>query len=142
MVAIFPASTNGGGTCLGAPDVCKTPAPPPPVGPGQIPVPYPNNGMLNQATGGSTKVKIVQKQALTIKAKIPKSMGDEAGTLGGIVSGMNMGEIQFKKGSSMVKVEGSPIVHLTSVTSHNGTNANMPAGAQIAPSQTKVIVAP
>ena len=139
MVAIFPASTNGGGTCQGTPDVCKTPQPPPV---GMAPIPYPNIGMLNQATGGSTKVKIVQKQALTIKAKIPKSSGDEAGTLGGVVSNMNMGEIQFKKGSSMVKVEGSPIIHLTSITSHNGTNANMPAGTQLAPSQTKVIVAP
>ena len=139
MVATFPGSTTGGGTCMGAPDVCKTPQPPPV---GMAPIPYPNNGMLNQATGASTKVKFVNKEVLTLKAKIPKSMGDEAGTLGGMVSGMNMGEIQFKKGSSMVKVEGSPVVHLTSVTSHNGTNANAPAGTQIAPSQTKVIVAP
>jgi hypothetical protein len=69
-------------------------------------------------------------------------MGDEAGTLGGLVSGMNMGEVQFKQGSTKVKVEGQPCIHLTSMTSHNGTNANMPAGTQIAPSQTKVIVAP
>lgn len=142
MVAIFPGSTTAGGTCMGMPDVCKTPAPPPPVGPGQVPIPYPNNGMLNQATNASTKVKFVNKEVLTLKSKIPKSMGDEAGTLGGMVSGMNMGEVQFKLGSSTVKVEGQPCIHLTSMTSHNGTNANMPAGTQIAPSQTKVIVAP
>ena len=139
MVAIFPGSTTGGGTCMGMPDVCKIPAPPPV---GQIPVPYPNNGMLNQATNVSTKVKFVNKEVVTLKSKIPKSMGDEAGTLGGLVSGMNMGEVQFKKGSSTVKVEGQPCIHLTSMTSHNGSNANMPAGNQIAPSQTKVIVAP
>ena len=34
------------------------------------------------------------------------------------------------------------MVHLTSMTGHNGTNANVPAGVQVAPSQTKVIVAP
>ena len=142
MVAIFAGSTTAGGDCMGGPDVCKTPNPPPPVGPGTIPVPYPNNGMLNQATGFSTKVKFVNKEVLTTKSKIPKSSGDEAGSLGGIVSGMNMGEIQFKKGSSMVKVEGQPCVHATSVTSHNGTNANMPAGAQLSPSQNSVKVAP
>ena len=142
MTAIFPGSTTAAGICMGVPDVCKTPAPPPPVGPGQVPVPYPNNGMLNQATNASTKVKFVNKEVVTLKCKIPKSMGDEAGTLGGMVSGMNMGEVQFKKGSTKVKVEGQPCIHLTSMTSHNGTNANAPAGTQIAPSQTKVIVAP
>ena len=142
MVAIFPASTTAGGNCMGMPDVCNTPAPPPPVGPGQVPIPYPNNGMLIQATNVSTKVKFVSKEAVTTKSKIPKSMGDEAGTLGGLVSGKNMDEVQFKMGSNTVKVEGQPCVYLTSMTSHNGTNANMPAGAQIAPSQTKVIVAP
>ena len=124
---------------MGAPDVCKTPAPPPV---GQIPIPYPNNAMLNQATNASTKVKFMSKEVVTLKSKIPKSMGDEAGTLGGMVSGMNMGEITFKKGSSTVKIEGQPCIHLTSMTAHNGSNANAPAGAQIAPSQTKVIIAP
>ena len=139
MPAIFPGSTKGGGQCMGMPDVCKTPAPPPV---GQIPIPYPNMGMLMQATGTSTKVKFVNKEVVTTKSKIPKSMGDEAGTIGGMVSGMNMGEVQFKKGSTKVKIEGQPCVHLTSMTAHNGSNANAPAGAQIAPSQTKVIIAP
>jgi hypothetical protein len=98
--------------------------------------------MLNQATNASTKVKFVSKEVVTTKSKIPKTMGDEAGTLGGMVSGMNMGEAQFKMGSTMVKVEGQPCIHQTSVTSHNGTNANAPAGTVIAPSQTKVIVSP
>ena len=127
---------------MGMPDVCKTPAPPPPVGPGQIPVPYPNTGMLNQAQKTSTKVKFVNKEVVTLKSEIRKSMGDEAGTLGGMISGMNMDKVTFKKGSSTVKIEGQPCIHLTSMSAHNGTNANAPAGAQIAPSQTKVIVAP
>jgi hypothetical protein len=139
MTAIFPGSTTAGGLCLGMPDVCKTPSPPPA---GTVPVPYPNTGMLNQATNASTKVKFVNKEVITLKSKIPQSMGDEAGTLGGAVSGINMGEVAFKKGSSKVKIEGQPCIHLTSMTSHNGTNANMPAGAQVVPSQVKVIVAP
>ena len=134
---MMPASTNGGGQCLGAPDVCKTPTPV-----GTIPIPYPSIGMVNQAQGTSTHVKAVGKPAVTTNSKIPQSTGDEAGTAGGVVSGMNMGEVAFKKGSSKVKADGHPWAHLTSITAHNGSNANMPAGAQIAPSQTKVLVMP
>lgn len=136
---MFPASTKGGGQCFAFPDVCKTPAPP---SPSPVPVPYPNIGMLNQVTGESTKVKFVQKGVVTKKSKMNRSQGDEAGVAGGGVSGMNMGPVQYKKGSSKVKIQGQPCVHLTSMTGHNGTNANMPSGAQVAPSQTKVLVMP
>jgi len=81
------------------------------------------------------------KQAITTKSKIPKTMGDEAGTLGGLISGMIMGPAAFKMGSTKVKVEGSPAVSLTSMTAHNGTNANAPAGTVVAPSQVKVLIA-
>ena len=138
MPPIFPASTKQGGTCFGIPDVCKTPAPPGPP----VPLPYPNFGMLNQATKASTKVKFAGKPAITIKSEIPRSSGDESGTAGGMVSNCNMGKVIFKQGSTKVKVEGQPCVHLTSMTSHNGVNANMPSGLVIAPSQVKVIVSP
>ena len=123
---------------MGMPDICLTPAPPAPP----IPTPYPNIGMVNQAKGTATKVKFAGKEVVTKKSKIPRSMGDEAGVNGGIISGMNMGPVQFKKCSSKVKAQGQEVAHLTSITGHNGTNANAPTGAQIAPSQTKVIVAP
>jgi hypothetical protein len=139
MVAIFPAATTAGGNCMAMPDVCKTPMPPPV---GQAPIPYPNNGMLNQATNVSSKVKFVNKEVVTMKSKIPKSMGDEAGTLGGLISGKNMDEVDPKKGSSKVKVEKQECLHLTSMTGHNGTNANAPLGTIMATGQTKVIVAP
>ena len=135
---MFPASTKGGGNCLAIPDVCKTPAPPA----GPVPIPYPNTGMLNQAVKTSTKVKFCGKEALSTKSEIPRSMGDEAGTAGGVVSGRNMDKVTFKKGSSKVKVEGLPVVYLTSMTAHNGSNANAPCGAVVAPSQVKVIIAP
>jgi hypothetical protein len=138
MAAIFPASTKGGGTCFAMPDVCLTPAPPAPP----VPVPYPNTGMVNQAKDTSTKVKFAGKEAVTTKSEISRSMGDEAGVNKGVMSGMNMDKVAFKKGSSKVKVEGQACVHLTSMTGHNGSNANMPAGAQVAPSQTKVIISP
>lgn len=98
------------------------------------------NADMTGADCRCAKVKIAGKAAVTKKSEIPRSMGDEAGVNKGVVSGMNMGKITFKKASSKVKIEGD--VHLTSMTAHNGMNANVPAGAQIAPSQSKVIIAP
>jgi len=43
-------------------------------------------------------------------------------------------------GASKVVVEGNDIVTAGKPTAHNGSNANMPAGAQSTPSQAKVIV--
>ncbi len=138
MAAIFPASTKGGGQCFAIPDVCLTPAPPAPP----IPVPYPNTGMVNQANKTSTKVKFKGKEVVTKKSEIPRSMGDEAGLNKGVMSGMNMGKVTFKKCSSKVKIQGQDCAHLTSMAGHNGSNSNMPAGVQVAPSQTKVIISP
>ena len=138
---MFPASTDGGGTCFIAPDVCKTPTPG-----GPVPMPYPNTAMLTQANGGtcSSKVKILNKKAVVKGTEITMSSGDEPGTAGGgVVSNRFKGPAQFKKGSSRVKAEGKELCHLTSVVGQNGgSNATHPAGVQVAPSQTKVIVMP
>ncbi len=139
MPPIFPASTKGGGNAFAMPDVCLTPAPP---APSPVPIPYPNTGMVNQSQKTSTKVKFSAKPVVTTKSEMSRSMGDEAGVNKGVMSGMNMDKVTFKKGSMKVKIQGQPCVHLTSITAHNGTSANMPAGAQVAPSQTKVIVSP
>ena len=134
---MLPASTKGGGQAFAMPDTCKTPVP----GGPPVPIPYPNTALLMQVTGESTKVKICQFGAVTKKSEIPRSLGDEPGTLGGLVSNVNMDKVVFKKGSSKVKVEGQPLQHLTAMTGHNGMNANMPAGMQVAPSQVKVLIA-
>lgn len=134
-MAIMPASTNGGGQTFMFPDTCLTPAPPAPP----VPIPYPNTGMVNQAKKESGKVKFKAKGVLTTKSEVPRSMGDEAGVNKGVASGTNMGKVTYKKGSGKVKVEGQPVVHLTSMTGQNGTSGNIP-GVQVAPSQTKVIV--
>ncbi len=131
------AATKGGGMCMAAPDVCKTPAPPIPS---PIPIPYPNAAQLTMANNTSTKVKIVNMEAVTLKSKIPSSNGDEAGVAGGVVSGMNLGEVKFTMGSTMVKIEGQPAIKASSPSAHNGSNANMPAGMQTVPSQFKVMI--
>jgi hypothetical protein len=134
--AAFPASTMAGGTCLGVPDVCLVPAPPAPP----IPTPFANMAQCSLATGTTTKVLIMNMPALTQGSKIPMSQGDEAGSAGGVVSGVILGEVAFRTSSSKVSFQGQKAVVLTAVTAHNGTNANMPAGVHVAPSQTKVLV--
>ncbi|MBN1669509.1 MAG: DUF4150 domain-containing protein [Kiritimatiellae bacterium] len=134
---MFPASTKGGGNCLGVPDVCMTPAAPSP-----IPTPYPNTAMCNQGSG-SGKVKFNGKEVLRKGDEIRMSQGDEAGNSpGGTISGRFKGPCKYKMGCSKVKAEGKEVARLTSMIGHNGSNPNMPAGTQIAPSQTKVKVFP
>lgn len=132
---MFPASSKGGGVCMGFPDVCKTPAPP---SPSPIPIPYPNIAQCATASKESQKVKIANMGVLTKESEIPMSNGDEPGVAGGVSSSVNMNKCTYKKGTSKVKAEGKDIVHLTSMTSHN--KDNYPAGMQIAPSQVQVIV--
>jgi uncharacterized Zn-binding protein involved in type VI secretion len=132
---MVPASCKMSGTCLAVPDVCKTPSPG-----GPVPLPYPNTAMAMQASKTSTKVKISGKDAIVEGSEIPMSSGDEAGSIGGVSSNQIKGKVTFKKGSSKVKAQGKSVCYIGSMTSHNGSSANMPAGAQIAPSQVKVIV--
>lgn len=132
----LPASSKKGGKCLGVPDVCKTPAAPSP-----IPVPYPDMGMLANTDKAVDKVVLEKKETVVEDSKVPNTKGDEAGTLKGMVSSTNMSEADFKKYSSKVFAKGKKVVHHTAVTSHNGSNANMPAGAHLEPSQSKVVIA-
>lgn len=135
---MFPASTKGGGNGFAFPDTCKVPAPPAPP----VPTPFPNTAMLNQANGGtcSKKVKILNKAVVTKATQVPRTMGDEAGVAGGMVSGMNMGPASFKAGVTKVKVEGNDIINQMKTMAQNGSNANAPSGTVLAPSQTKVLV--
>ncbi|MCA9622314.1 MAG: DUF4150 domain-containing protein [Myxococcales bacterium] len=134
---MFPVTTKQSGTCLGVPDTCKVPAAPSP-----IPTPFPNTAMCNQVdpSTASMKVKVDNMNVLHIQSKIPMSTGDEAGSAGGVVSGTIKGEVKYTSSSMKVKVEGKAVVYVGCMTAHNGSSANCPGGAQIAPSQTKVIV--
>jgi len=131
----MPASCKKGGMAMAFPDVCKTPAPPAPP----VPIPYPNIAQIAQASKESKKVKICGKGGCTIKTQVPRSNGDEAGTIGGMVSSCNMGKLEYVKGSSKVKYEGKKATFVSAPTKQNKGNA---VGAQVAPSQTKVLIMP
>ncbi|MCX7712069.1 MAG: DUF4150 domain-containing protein [Chthoniobacterales bacterium] len=138
---MFPASTNSPqGICQAIPDVCKTPTPA-----GPVPVPYPNIAMLNQCNPSTLAqtVKICGFKAATVLTQTTMSNGDQAGTLGGVVSNTIMGPCQFKLGSMTVKIEGASAAYQGSIVAHNNVSTpNMPAGTQVAPSQTMVTVGP
>lgn len=138
------ASKEGGQAVAVAPDVCFIPAPPPPpLGPGGIPTPFPNLGACAQATKTSRVVLIRNKESLVEGSEIPSSRGDEAGCSTivppgqkGVVSMKNMAKVEFKKHSSKVKFEGKGVVALSVPTTHNAGNT---AGLLSVPSQTTVL---
>lgn len=142
---MFPASTKGGGvhTTASPIDTCITP-----TAGGPIPVPYANmiDGLAESGDKAAimTQKKIVDDAARKgIKTKTATgaaiaSQGDEAGVQKGVVSSKNMDRMSYKTGSSKVKVEGKGVTHVVKMAGHNGANA--PAGTQVAPSQSKVLL--
>ena len=84
-------------------------------------------------------MKILNKQVLTAKTKVPKTNGDEAGVNGGVTSGMFGGPCSRTQSSLKVYVEGAPLVRNLDLIGSNGVSPNAPVGNQVAPSQTKVL---
>ena len=130
---MFPACTNAAGQATNTvPDVCKIP-------PYATPTPFPNIGMMPQATGFSTKVSFASRPVLHVMSQIPMSTGDNGGVAGGVASNTVMATVQFAHGSSKVLVEGMQCEMLTAMTKHNQMNT---VGNVAIPSQDKVLVAP
>lgn len=111
------AHKGSGGMSTVFPDVCKTPAAPSP-----IPIPYPNIGMASDTSQGPTKVKTDGKMPMVKGAKYSRSSGDEAGTLGGVVSGVNMSVCEYMMYSFDVKFEGKNVCRLGDPMWHNKKN--------------------
>jgi hypothetical protein len=103
------------------PDVCFTPPQTPATPPG-VPIPYPNNGMASDATKGSKKVKISNKEVmLKNKSYFKKSSGDEAGNAPkkGVITSKIQGKVYFNAWSMDVKFEGENVVRHMDLTTHN-----------------------
>lgn len=128
------AVTKESGQCMGMPDVCLTPVPPPVT---QAPIPYPNIAMPMMGNPATAKVMIHGMPALTKASTISMSSGDEPGVNGGVASGTDMGQMEFTMSSQKVKLEGNFAVRLSDMTKHNGGNA---VGNVLAPSQPVVMV--
>jgi hypothetical protein len=99
------------------PDVCKTPSPG-----GPIPVPYPNVARQSSLQNGTTTVK-AHGQMIAVKgSQYGRSNGDEAGTAGGVKSGVNMKATDWITYSFDVKMDGQNACRHTDKKFHNNQN--------------------
>jgi hypothetical protein len=99
------------------PDVCKTPSPG-----GPIPVPYPNIARQSSLQNGTTTVK-AHGQMIAVKgSQYGSSNGDEAGTGGGVKSGVNMKATDWITYSFDVKMDGQNACRHTDKKFHNNRN--------------------
>jgi len=112
------AHKGSGGMSIAFPDVCKTPAPPA----GPIPIPYPNIAQASDTSDGPSKVKTDGEMPMVKGAKYSKSSGDEAGSVGGVVSSVNMKEAEFMMYSFDVKFEGKNVCRMGDPLFHNKKN--------------------
>lgn len=101
------------------PDVCKTPSPG-----GPVPVPYPNVAQSSDLADGAKHVTIEGNPVALENSKLKQSSGDEAGTLGGVVSGKNRGKMTWGTSSPDVCVEGKGVIRFADLTHHNCNSYN------------------
>jgi hypothetical protein len=85
-----------------------------------------------------TNVLVRNRPILVESSKCARSMGDEPGSIGGVKSGTNMGEVTFSRPSPKVFAGSAKVLCLMSGSSHN--NNNDPAGQIQVPSQAVVLV--
>jgi len=101
------AHKGSGGMSTVFPDVCKTPAAPSPIPPSLT-----NIGQSSDTSGGPTTVTTDGQMPMVKGAKYAKSSGDEAGTVGVVVSGVNLSECEFMMYSFDIKFEGNNVCRL------------------------------
>ena len=128
---MFPVSTNLIGMSLGFPDVCKMPTPA-----GPVPVPLPNISMTSTANPSSASANVLCRggMTMTMKSNTLLSNGDEAGTLGGLISQRIMGQSYYAAGSFTIFVNSMPSARWLAPTTQNAMPPNA-MGAQLVPSQ-------
>jgi uncharacterized protein DUF4150 len=88
-----------------APDVCWTP-----MGSQMVAVPYMIIARLEKAENTAKKYLVNDKPAFTMASRIPTVEGDEAGTGGGIISGVNCGWCRPIEHSTTFQAEGHWLV--------------------------------
>lgn len=111
------AHKGSNGQNLVFPDVCKTPTPG-----GPVPIPYPNLGKSADTVQGTTTVQADGQMIMVKGAKYVMSTGDEAGTVGGVLSGVFKQECEFLMYSFDVMLEGKNVCRLGDPLWHNKKN--------------------
>jgi hypothetical protein len=111
------AHRASGGISTVFPDVCKTPTPA-----GPVPIPYPNIGKASDTSQGPTTVTTDGQMPMVKGAKYFMTTGDEAGTVGGVISNVIKGPAEFLLYSFDVKFEGKNVCRLGDPLFHNKKN--------------------
>jgi uncharacterized Zn-binding protein involved in type VI secretion len=121
---------SSGGTVSFMPDVCLTPAPPGPP----VPTPYPNIALSQDTANGSKTVTCDGNPIMLQGSSFSKSTGDEAGSVGGVVSGVTKGAAEFIAYSFNVTVEGKSVARLGDLMLGNkGGTFNTPPMPEVQP---------
>ena len=127
MRTVVHASSNGIATAF--PDVCNTPSPA-----GPIPIPYPNIAMSSDTAQGSSTVQIDGNPVMIQGANFSTSTGDEAGSAGGVVSGVTKGKAEFILYSFDVQIEGKNVPRMGDLMVQNiGGSPNTPPMPEMQP---------
>jgi hypothetical protein len=100
------------------PDVCKTPSPG-----GPVPIPYPNVAKSSSSSETSTTVEANGKKIMLKNSVYSTSTGDEAGSVGGVVSNCTKGKAQFITYSFDIKAEGQNVPRNTDMMKQNGSSS-------------------
>lgn len=108
---------KSGGKVITGPDVCKTPSPG-----GPVPIPYPNISLSSDLAKGSKSVKINGAPACLKGSYFSKSVGDQAGSLGGVISGKTGNKAEPVNYSFDVKIEGKNVVRNLDMLQSNAKN--------------------
>lgn len=108
---------SSGGISTVFPDVCKTPTPG-----GPVPIPYPNIGKASDTSQGPSLVKVDGCMPMVKGAQYAVTSGDEAGSVGGVVSSTVKGPAEFLNYSFDVKFEGRNVCRLGDSLFHNQKN--------------------
>ncbi len=120
---------ESGGIVVAASDVCYTPTPGGPVA-----VPYTNVADSKEIENGSQTVLVDGHPIMLKDSYFAKSTGDEAGSLGGVISGVTGGKARFVNYSFDVNVEGRNVCRrLDPMVSNIGSVGNTPPVAEMQP---------
>lgn len=115
-MSVVHAGSNG--VSIAFPDVCKTPAPPAPF----VPIPYPNIAKSGDTDKGAKKVTCDGNPVCIKDSNFKMSMGDEPGSLFGMVSAKVKGKAEFVNFSFDVQIEGKNVPRAMDLMLHNDKN--------------------
>jgi hypothetical protein len=109
---------DSNGVSIAFPDVCLTPAPPAPP----IPIPYPNIAQSSDTAQGTKTVQAEGNPICVQDSNFSTSNGDQAGSVGGVASGMIQGKAEFVNYSFDVQFEGKNVPRSFDLMLHNAKN--------------------